>query len=1107
MTKDQVKSCKYWLKQLADAADPVTFFFGTSGNMSRRTKEVAIPDFIREHIVKTVNGNNTAIITCFVSCLRLLLIKYAGANKCIIITTPNKEVGGENIKCSLYLKMPVPGKSRVRDMLNAELQQLSAAWQEQEYDMKVLEQQAFLNYGIKLNELSTVCFLWDAVQVENVDCFQAPLCVQLRGEKDGLWRLVMRFDTIWPDEFADQFMEHYLILLDEILRVEPETTWQQLPILTTHAQQQLLTNFSRTGNLVPPPQETVMDEFYKNVAKDPSAKAAVWNNETMTYGELDLLSGKLAGLLLQCGVQKGDIVILNMPACFELVIAQLAILKMGALILPVDPVMPAQRLQLIIAESRAKYMLVKNSEQEPAGIQVILADLETIARAQEIGCSVSNDHHDNAYIIYTSGSTGKPKGVVLSHKALAAQLHWLARYFKLGSKDVIPQKSSIGIIDSIFEILGPLSFINSAVYLKPYEDIMYDTPDIQVNWLQSIGATWVIFVPALLTNLQGLLQKIPTLKTLVVSGEEMREPYAGGFECYNAYGLSECAGINTIYRLADNCGPKIPVGVPIDNSYVLLLDENRQLIPPFVIGDLYVGGPCVGNGFLHDDELTKDRFIKDPFDNSTIYKTGDKAWWTTEGQIMYIGRKDRQVKIRGVRVDLNEIEQFLEIRPEILQAAVIFKEGIQGNQSIIAFIVPAEEQIIDEPDLRNYLAAKIHVQAIPNHIFVLPQLPLTSNGKIDRVALSKKDTGRIIRNEDAPKGRIQETIAEVWEAVLNTRDIGVKDNFFDLGGHSINITLAAMRINEKLHAHLRADDIMRHPTVEQLARMLDERINNNNTTPIGATNELQQTFLALNQSVEGNSNLIMLHPFAGLSHGYLLLGNSLQGKVNVYGINAKGLFDNRVILPASIEEVAHDYIQLFKEQGIRNNLYICGYSASAPLAFEITKQLEYQKIPVKKLFIVDDYFKAGSVQLTQDRLNAMEVNELTWGLRNYFKIDLGVVPWSKDWLEKELNRIGDEETEVSGFKIHEIKRCKDVIVNLFHCLQQYRPVGKVNADMIYFYTDHYGIDKHWKAHAAGQFNCVRVEGMHSSIFLEENIPYNSIVFQKQILTLPVATVI
>lgn len=1096
MAETSVLNTHYWLRKFSQEPEFIDIGYLEPDKTGERQKvEVSVPDELRKIIVEVCDHSEVAILAYFVGALRLLIGRYLNLTDIPVFSYPSRRVPAPGQRLYFRCRL-IPGRT-IRDLLNEELKEIQAAFLHQEYDPLILARKAQLNYQIELAALPGIGFRWDTLQSGN-DLEPAQLEVRLSEDAGGNWNLTFTFPAGIEAEFGIQLLRHYKTLLQK-LHESMECPAMEVDMLTEREREAMVLQLK--PQLVSRAKgKTLHQLFGENVGRYPGKAAICQGAEEISYSQLDALSDALAAVLQHQGVLEDDVVAQWMPAGFWLVIAQVAILKCGAVVLSMDTTTPMERVLMNLRDSKARLVLTMENAGWPSPCSVLNVTGLDLNGITSVPRRAVRTAEDPAYLFYTSGSTGKPKGVLLTHGNLIEQLSWLATYFGFDEGTVIPQKSSVNFIDSVFEIIHPITCGGATIYLRPYEGIVVEPAEIQGEWFRKIGVTWMILVPSVFEQLWPAISVLPTLQQVCIGGEELTAVREGAFRLFHGYGLSECSGFTTVYPVdPQRSYRKIPVGKPIDNTSVYVLDGSGQALPPYIPGNLFVGGACVGAGFLDNEELSATRFLTDPFrPGSRMYDTRDRAMWNGEGDLVYLGRRDRQVKIRGVGVELDEVEQLLMQYQPLGEAAVVARDSGQGLQ-LAAFVMVRQDQVSAE-QVRRYLQERLPPQAVPQYVVFMAVLPKTTTGKIDRIALQQYDPGKDepLQEHERPQGDTEATLVGIWKRTLNSTRVGILDNYFEIGGHSLNLMLTIAEINRRFGTDLRADDLIRNPSVRRLAAEVEKKTAN---SPYGApaTEVKDADWLALNISEKGLDNLVILPPFAGIVFGYRALGTRLEGKVNLYGINAKGMFDPAARLPSSVEEIAAECLQLVKDMIGCDNLYLCGYSASIPVVFEMTKLLEKEGGAIKKLFLVDDFFKAGTVSMNPEQRQQMEVSELLWGLKTFFGVDLPRSTYSARWFEEQLAQLGDDDTQLSGFTIRQIKRFKEVIINIFDCLLAYRHNGTVAADTVYFYTDHYQWDDHWSAYVRNGFECDRVYGLHSTIFLAEEIDNNSAIFLKHLL--------
>jgi amino acid adenylation domain-containing protein len=470
--------------------------------------------------------------------------------------------------------------------------------------------------------------------------------------------------------------------------------------------------------------------------------------------------------------------------------------------------------------------LLRSLPEHQAQVVCLDADWSAIAQPSRNNLEIEVSQKNLAYVIYTSGSTGQPKGVMNTHQGIVNRLVWMQDTYQLTSSDRIIQKTPFSFDVSVWEFFCPLMTGARIVVAKPegHKDSNY-----LVDLIAREQITTIHFVPSMLSAFlqEPNLEKCSCLKRVIASGEalpwELTQRFFAQLECelHNLYGPTEAAIDVTYWQ----CQPEeklklVPIGRPIANTQIYLLDNNLQPVPIGVAGELHIGGDGLARGYLNRPELTKEKFIPNsiaPSISSRLYKTGDLARYLSDGNIEYLGRIDHQVKIRGFRIELGEIEAVLNTHPQIQQAAVIAREDISGSKSLVAYIVTQDKSLATN-QLREFLSLKLPEYMLPNIFVPLDILPLTPNGKVDRKALPAPE-GKIALEQEyvAPRTPNEEAIAKIFSSVLGVSEVGIYDNFFKLGGHSLLATQVVSRLREAFQIDLPLRSLFERATVAQLA--------------------------------------------------------------------------------------------------------------------------------------------------------------------------------------------------------------------------------------------------------------------------------------------------
>jgi amino acid adenylation domain-containing protein/HAD superfamily phosphatase (TIGR01681 family) len=589
------------------------------------------------------------------------------------------------------------------------------------------------------------------------------------------------------------------------------------------------------------PQDLCVHQlFEEQVKRSPEAMAVEFKGRQLTYGEVNRLANQIAHHLQSLGVGPDVPVGICLERSIELVVGLLGILKAGGAYVPLDPAYPKERLSLMLENSQAPVLITQ--QKLLAGLpvnqgHVVCIDhpLPTASMEQNPAAKATPD--SLAYVIYTSGSTGKPKGVAMGHRPLVNLIWWQLKNSTLGKGDKTLQFASSSFDVSFQEIFS--TWCSGGMLMLIDEELRHDPPKL-LGFIQEqqIKRLFLPFI-ALHQLAESVSEKdtVPdSLREVITAGEQLRitGKIASLFErlktcaLHNHYGPSESHVVTAFTLEGEPAGwpPLPPIGRPIANTQIHLLDEKLNPVPKGEPGELYIGGICLARGYLHQPQLTAERFIDDPFaleTGSRLYKTGDLAKYLPDGNIEFLGRIDHQVKIRGYRIELSEIETVLGRYEGVRECAVAAREDVPGQKRLVAYVVNQPNQKVTVGDLRRFLLEKLPDYMVPSAYVFLDALPLTPSGKVNRLNLPAPDQGRPDLEEQyvAPRNPIEESIAAIWCEVLNLKRAGVRDNFFELGGHSLLVAQVVSRIREKFKIELPFFSLFDAPTVEALVEGIE----------------------------------------------------------------------------------------------------------------------------------------------------------------------------------------------------------------------------------------------------------------------------------------------
>ena len=648
------------------------------------------------------------------------------------------------------------------------------------------------------------------------------LSVMLQETDGGLEGFIEYNTDLFDQATIEAFGEHFSELLNSIVS-NPECPVATLNILPQREKNKLVFDWNRNARDFPD-DICLHQMFERQVELRAGADALTFQQHHLSYAELNQRSNKLARYLQSLGVGPGVLVALSMERSLELIIAIFGIMKAGGAYVPLDPGYPPDRLLFMLDDSQSKILLTQSSllhELPEHHAQPVCLDSEwqAVEQLDDSNLDIEVSRDDLAYVIYTSGSTGKPKAVMVSHAGISNLSHEQTRVFKVGPESRVLQFSSISFDASVFEIVMALT--HGAVLCMGDRDSISIGPNL-IEFLFEQRISIVTLPPSALLNMPA--DALPDLRTITVAGEACPESlvvkWSQGRQFFNLYGPTEATIWSTYEECLDTSRPPT-IGRPISNVRAYVLDEHLQPVPAGVAGQLHIGGKSISKGYLNRPEMTREKFIPDPFsDNSgdVVYKTGDLVRFSKDGNIEFLGRIDHQVKIRGYRVELGEIEAVLNKHSNVLENAVIARDQ-DGDKRLLAYVVLSADTSWDE--LKAYLRAQLLEHMVPTIFVKMERLPLNQSGKVDRNELPEPTGERQLASEFvAPADRVETELSEIWKALLQLDSVGIRDNFFDIGGHSLLVVQMHARIREKFDTPISIVELFQYPTIETLAKRM-----------------------------------------------------------------------------------------------------------------------------------------------------------------------------------------------------------------------------------------------------------------------------------------------
>ena len=590
-----------------------------------------------------------------------------------------------------------------------------------------------------------------------------------------------------------------------------------------------ITDFNNTTTNYPK-QKALQQLFEEQAKRDPNAQALVFEENQLTYQELNAKANQVAHFLNNQGIGRGKIVGLMVERSLDMIVGMMGILKAGAAYLPIDPAAPTDRIEYMLEDSKAELLLTEEKYQGIGSIENVCLDRYDFGLEETANLPSVNDSSDPAYIIYTSGSTGKPKGVVIRHYS-AVRVVRETNYIDIQKEDVILQLSNYSFDGSIFDIYGAL--LNGAKLVLIDKDTVVDMDRLgKVIKQQKVS---ILFITTALFNtiVDLRMDCLNGVRKILFGGERVSVPhvrkaldYLGPYKIIHMYGPTESTVYATYYPVneIDEDANTLPIGRPLANTRAYIVDEDENLVPVGVPGELCLSGDGLSQGYLNNPTLTKEKFVPNPFETEgSMYRTGDLARWLPDGNIEFIGRIDHQVKIRGYRIELGEIESQLIKQEAVKETIVTVREDNQ--QSAICAYYTSDEAITTE-DLYDFLEKRLPEYMIPTYFVPLEKLPLTKNGKVDRAALPKPDKSINERfHYKKPTNFVEEKLELIWKDVLGVEKLGINVSFFEVGGNSLKAMEIVNIMNRSFNVDISIKQFFEGPSIKELASIIISSLN------------------------------------------------------------------------------------------------------------------------------------------------------------------------------------------------------------------------------------------------------------------------------------------
>ncbi len=856
----------YWKQQLAGV--PVlqlpTDYPRPAVQSSRGdTERLKLPRELADGLKRLSRQESATLFMTLLAAFQVLLHRYTGQED-ICVGTPvsgrsRKEIEGliGFFVNTLLIRTDLSGNPTFRELLGQVRTCVLQAFANQDVPFEKLVDELQPERELSHHPLFQVMFSMQSIVPEEVNRLAGlelssvpvdykasmfDLDLNVIDTQRGLELVLIYCTDLFNSETVRRMLGNYQRLLEVILS-DPDQRVGELSLLTEEERQQILVEWNQTKE--PYPQERCIHQLVEaQVKKTPDNVAAVFKGEALTYQELNRRANRMAWQLIDQGVGPNTVVGLLAERGHDFLTAILAVLKAGGAYLPIDPLYPAGRISQIVSNSQCPLVITStNSLQklETALTDITAENRPTVLSLETLLTTPSPEDNlprrvtpsDLAYVIFTSGSTGVPKGVMIEHRGMLNHIYAKIRDLKLTSQDIISQTASQCFDISVWQFLTPL-ILGGQVFILP-DEVAHDPAQLLAAVSQG-SVTVLQVVPsqlrAILDETERYRYDLSALRWLIPTGEVLGpELCKKWLACYpkvplvNAYGPTECSddvSHHAIFTPDAIDSARIPIGRPINNTQLYVLDRHLQPVPVGVPGELHVGGVGVGRGYLNRPELTAERFIPDPFSQepgARLYKTGDLVRYLPSGELDYLGRMDQQVKVRGYRVELGEIESVLQEHPTVRESVVIVKEDTLGHNLLVAYIVPVAERTPNLNDLTTFLSTKLPDYMLPSAFVFLEKMPTMPNGKINRKALPEPDMANLDLGMEflAPRTPMESVLAAIWANVLNVDQISVNSNFFQIGGHSLAAAKVVNLINDIFQAEVPLRTLFESPTIAEFA--------------------------------------------------------------------------------------------------------------------------------------------------------------------------------------------------------------------------------------------------------------------------------------------------
>ncbi|TPG68250.1 amino acid adenylation domain-containing protein [Brevibacillus laterosporus] len=853
---------------------PVDYSLSTKIENNWKNIEVALSLEEQKRLTEVAEIAGTSLSITLLSAWQLLLHRYTGENG---ILSGWESLGKDSEASPFPIYSDFSGNPSFIELIRRVNRSMEAAVMEKEFS--VYQPTAFQTLFVtgEINHSS-----WS---------MEAELVLAVSHTETALVGTIFFDAECFKEETIGRLAQHLTTVLQDIM-VDPTTAIGHVSLLNDSERNLLVDEWNETNT--PFPSDSLVHElFEEQMRRYPDQIAVIDGDTQLTYRQLHEKSNQMAHRLQRLGLQPDTLVGISLERSSEMIVGILAILKAGAAYLPIDLAYPEERISFIIKDSQIPVLITKQSHYNQFSdydVTIVMIDNGDLEQEKISRPSSEATSTNLAYVIYTSGSTGTPKGTSILHRGIN-RLVKNNTYIDLESTDRIGQVSNTSFDAFTFELWGALLHGSTLVIIQP--DVVL-SPFASQKEINKYGITVLLVTTALFNQYAGENPEMFKDMTILFGGEAadpkwVRVALEKGRpkKLINVYGPAECTVFTTTHHVTQITSDalSVPIGKPIANTQVYILDQYLQVVPIGVPGELYVGGPGLASGYLHRPELTKERFIKNIFSSNEedrLYKTGDIVRYLPDGTLSFIGRKDDQVKIRGFRIELGEIEAVLGQNPAVRDAVVMMREDQNDNKQLVAYFTTFQPEAVTISELRSFVVNKMPAHMIPTSFVYLNSLPVTPNGKVDRKALPAPSIERGVSDTPfvEPKTDMEKQLSEFWREILGINRISITDDFFNSGGHSLLATQLLSRIYHTFSIEISLRMFFENPTIQALGKQLDEIISSGKqSVSVPLVSVSRDNDLVLSYTQQGIWFIEQLEP--GSATYNVPVANTLKGKLNI----------------------------------------------------------------------------------------------------------------------------------------------------------------------------------------------------------------------------------